>query len=143
VFFLFFRNNKKLYATRIQTSAVPGLKESAAQEASNYPLFLVFASNSPSCYSGLLYSVKILSLKRRRRFFFLVNADRVKRKLLSLLIDNSTNKRKSWNSLIRYSYRLTQFEKRQSEKYDAMTNRILMDLVDLERVVNLIDNKSK
>jgi len=57
----------------------------------------------------------------------MVNADRVKRKLPSLLIEDSTTKKKSWNSLMRYRYRFTQFKKRQPEKFNSITNRILSD----------------
>ena len=66
----------------------------------------------------------------------MVNADRVKRKLPSLLVDGSTTKKKSWNSLMRYRYRFTMFKKRQPEKFNAITNRILLDLADLEKAVN-------
>jgi hypothetical protein len=66
----------------------------------------------------------------------LVNAARVKRKLPSLLIDESSTKKKNWNSLMRYRYRFTQLKKRQPEKFDSITNRILFDLVDLEKAVN-------
>ena len=72
-----------------------------------------------------------------------MNADRVKRKLPGLLVDDSTTKKKSWNSLIRYRYRFTQFKKRQPEKFNAITNRILMDLADLERAVNDTSDKAK
>jgi hypothetical protein len=66
----------------------------------------------------------------------MVNVDRVKRKLPSLLVDGSTTKRKSWNSLMRYRYRFTQFKKRQPEKFASIANRILLDLTDLEKAVN-------
>ena len=66
----------------------------------------------------------------------MVNADRVKRKLPSLLIEDSTTKKKSWNSLMRYRYRFKQFKKRQPDKYNSITHRILSDLIDLEKAVN-------
>jgi len=72
-----------------------------------------------------------------------LNADRVKRKLPSLLVDDSTTKKKDWNSLMRYRYRFTQFKKRQPGKYNSMTNRILVDLMDLEKAVNEADNKAR
>jgi hypothetical protein len=72
---------------------------------------------------------------------FLVNADRVKRKLPSLLVDSNTTKKKSWNSLMRYRYRFTQFKKRQPEKFNSITNRILEDLMDLEKAVSEAENK--
>jgi len=73
----------------------------------------------------------------------MVNADRVKRKLPSLLIDESTTKRKSWNSLMRYRYKVTQLKKHQPKKYDSITNRILADLMDLEKAVNKSDYREK
>jgi hypothetical protein len=73
----------------------------------------------------------------------LVNADRVKRKLPSLLIDGSTTKREDWNSLMRYRYRFTRFKKWQPEKYNSITNRIFADLMDLEKAVNEANNESK
>jgi hypothetical protein len=66
----------------------------------------------------------------------LVNADRVKRKLPSLLIDSSTTEKESWNNLMRYRYRLAQFKRQQPKKFNSITNRILLDLVDLEKAVN-------
>jgi len=72
-----------------------------------------------------------------------LNADRVKRKLPSLLIDGSTTKKKSWNSLMRYRYRFTQFKKRQPEKFNSITNRILLDLTDLEKAVNTPNENSR
>jgi len=71
----------------------------------------------------------------------LVDANRVKRKLPSLLVEGSTTGKKSWNSLMRYRYRLVQFKKRQPEKFNSITNRILVDLMDLEKAVNEAENK--
>lgn len=65
-----------------------------------------------------------------------MNADRVKRKLPSLLVDGSTTKKKSWNSLLSYRYRFTQFKKRQPEKFNSITNCVLLVLADLEKAVN-------
>lgn len=72
-----------------------------------------------------------------------MNADRVKRKLPSLLVDDNTTKKKSWNNLMRYRYRLTQFKKRQPEKFNSITNRILLDLADSEKAVNNSGNETK
>ena len=66
----------------------------------------------------------------------MVNADRVKRKLPSLLVDESTTKKKSWNSLMRYRYGFTQLKKRHPERFNTLTNRILSDLSELEREIN-------
>jgi hypothetical protein len=65
-----------------------------------------------------------------------LNADRVKRKLPSLLVDESTTRKKSWNSLMRYRYRFTQFKKRQPDKFNTLTNRIIVALDELEKAVN-------
>ena len=72
----------------------------------------------------------------------MVNADRDKRKLPSLLVEGSTTGKKSWNSLMRYRYRFSQFKKRQPEKFNSMTNRILADLTDLEKAVNEANDKT-
>lgn len=37
---------------------------------------------------------------------------------------------------MRYRYRISQFKKRQPEKFSSITNRILLDLTDLEKAVN-------
>jgi hypothetical protein len=65
-----------------------------------------------------------------------LNDDRVKRKLPSLLVDGSTTEKKSWNSLMRYRYRFAQLRKRQPKKFYLITNRILLDLADLEKTMN-------
>ena len=72
-----------------------------------------------------------------------MNGDRVKRKLPSLLVDGSTTKKKSWNSLTRYRYRVAQFKKRKPEKFNSITNRIILDLTDLEKAVNELNDKPK
>ncbi len=66
----------------------------------------------------------------------MVNADRVKRKLPILLVECSTTRKKSWNSLMRYRYRFARFKKRHPEKFNSLTNRVLADLADLEKAVN-------
>jgi hypothetical protein len=65
----------------------------------------------------------------------LVNVDRVKRKLPSLLVDSSTTKKKSWNSLMRYRYQLIRLKKTQPERYSYLTNQLLADLHRLEEAV--------
>ena len=46
-----------------------------------------------------------------------VNADRVKRKLPSLLLDGSTTSKKGWRVFMRYRYRLEQLKKPNPEKF--------------------------
>jgi hypothetical protein len=72
-----------------------------------------------------------------------LNADRVKRKLPSLLVDDSTTKKENWNSLMRYRYRFTQFKRQQPKKFDSITNRILLDLTDLEKAVNASNDSGR
>jgi hypothetical protein len=66
----------------------------------------------------------------------LVNADRVKRKLPSLLVDGVTTKKKSWNSLMRYRYGLSRFKKKHPERYNALANKLIADLAEIEKAVN-------
>jgi hypothetical protein len=64
-----------------------------------------------------------------------VNADRVKRKLPSLLVDGSTTKKKGWNSFTRYRYRFEQFKRKNPKKCNTLTNKIIADLTELEKAV--------
>ena len=73
----------------------------------------------------------------------MVNADRVKRKLPSLLVDCSTTKRKGWNSLMRYRYRFEQFKKKNPEKCNTLTNKIIADLTEIEKTVNSLNKINK
>ena len=73
----------------------------------------------------------------------MVNADRVKRKLLSLLVDDCSNRHKEdWNKFMRSRYRLEQFKKKNPEKFNTLTNKIIADLTDLEKAVSNGDDKS-
>jgi hypothetical protein len=78
-----------------------------------------------------------------KRLFPLVNADRVKRKLPSLLGDGSTSKKKRWNSLMRYRYRFEQFKKKNPEKSNALTNKIIADLTEIEKTVDSLNTINK
>jgi len=66
----------------------------------------------------------------------LVNADRVKRKLPCLLLDNDANSKNGWRVFMRTRYRFEQFKKRTPEKFDTLVNRIIADLSELEKAVN-------
>jgi len=65
----------------------------------------------------------------------LVNADRVKSRLPSLLVNGSTTKKKNWNSLMRCRYRYEQFKKRNPEKFNTLTNKVIADLTELEKAI--------
>ncbi|MGA3290896.1 MAG: hypothetical protein ABSD42_11730 [Candidatus Bathyarchaeia archaeon] len=68
----------------------------------------------------------------------MVNADRVKRKLPSFLVGNCNNRKnkKGWNVFMRSRYRLEQFKKRNSEKFNTLTNKVMADLTELEKAVS-------
>jgi hypothetical protein len=55
----------------------------------------------------------------------------------------AVQQKRSWNSLMRYRYRFTQFKKRQPEKFNSVTNRILLDLADLEKAVNELNDSGR
>ena len=65
-----------------------------------------------------------------------MNADRVKRKLPSLLVDDSTTKKKNWNTLMRYRYRFNLLKKREPNKFNSIIARIILDLDELEKAIN-------
>jgi hypothetical protein len=70
----------------------------------------------------------------------MINADRVKRKLPSLLVDGPTNcskkaekaKKKNWNNLRFYDYRLKRLQKKNPERCNFLTNKIFADLDELK-----------
>jgi len=68
--------------------------------------------------------------------FSLVNANRVKRKLPSLLVDGVTTEKKGWNNLMRFRYRLERLRKNNPEKFNTLTNNLIADLTEFEKVVN-------
>ena len=71
----------------------------------------------------------------------IIDADRVKRKLP---VDGSTTKKKGWNSLMRYRYRFELFKKKNPEKSNALTNKIIADLTEIEKTadsLNIINKK--
>ena len=72
----------------------------------------------------------------------MVNADRVKRKLPSLLLDNNTNSPNGWKAFMRYRYHFEQFKRRNPEKFNSLTNRVLADLAEFEVAVNATSKKA-
>ncbi len=67
----------------------------------------------------------------------MVNADRVKRKLPSLLVDDcSSRHKKGWDEFIRTRRRLSSFKKRNPEKFNTLTNKVIADLSELEKAVS-------
>ena len=67
----------------------------------------------------------------------MVNADRVKRKLPSLLVDGSTTKKKNWNSLMRNRYLVDRFKKQNPERYTALLNKTVENLNDWKEAIKI------
>ena len=65
----------------------------------------------------------------------MVNASRVKRKLPSLLINGETTSKKHWAERNRISYRLSQFRKRNPQKYDTIVNTLIMAIESFEKAL--------
>jgi len=63
----------------------------------------------------------------------LVDADRVKRKLPSLLLDGSTNTKKGWKAFMRSRYRLDRFKGKHPERFNTLINKVIADLNELEK----------
>lgn len=69
----------------------------------------------------------------------MVNANSVKRKLASLLVNekNCTNRnKKGWRAYKRYQCRLEKFKKKQPEKFNTLTNKVIADLTEIDKAVN-------
>jgi hypothetical protein len=67
----------------------------------------------------------------------MVNADRVKRKIPSLLVDNCSNRhRESWNKFMKTRARLTKFKTHNPERYNTLVNKVIVDLSEFEKAVN-------
>jgi hypothetical protein len=65
----------------------------------------------------------------------MVNADRVKRKLPSLLCNGSTTDKKQWNKHNKIVYRLQRFKKRNPEKFGSLYNKLIAVLEEFENAV--------
>jgi hypothetical protein len=63
-----------------------------------------------------------------------VNADRVKRKIPSLIVGECSSRHKrDWNKYMRYRYRFKQFKKKNPDRYNALINKIMEDLNEIEK----------
>lgn len=63
----------------------------------------------------------------------MVNADRVKRKLPSLLCDGDTSMRRNANAFMRYRYQLHQLKKRSPERFSSLINDLVSVLEKIDR----------
>jgi hypothetical protein len=67
----------------------------------------------------------------------MVNAERVKRKLPSLLVDDCSNRhKKDWNKFMRTRARVSKFKTDNPERFNTLTNKIIADLNELEKAVS-------
>jgi len=66
----------------------------------------------------------------------MVNADRVKRRLPSLLLDGSTNNKKGWKAFMRSRYRLALFITNHPEQFSTLLNKVVTDLNELKKAVS-------
>jgi len=101
------------------------------------PLIFLLAKRQLSLFSFFLFFTTTI-----QGATFLVNADRVKRKLPSLLLDKNTNTPNGWKEFMRYRYHFEQFKRRNPEKFNSLTNRVLADLAEFEKAVNATDKKA-
>jgi hypothetical protein len=66
----------------------------------------------------------------------MVNADRVKRKLPSLLCSGPTTDKKEWAKRHRIEIGLKRLKKRNPEKYHILETRLIRDLEEIEKAVS-------
>jgi hypothetical protein len=66
----------------------------------------------------------------------MVNVDRVKRKLPSLLIDGNTTSKKHWAARRKIAYRLDKLKRRNSTLYLSIEAKLIMTLRDIEKAVS-------
>ena len=65
-----------------------------------------------------------------------MNADRVKRKLPSLLCNGSTTEKREWTRRHRIENGLKRLRKNSPEKYYNLENRLILVLAEIEKAVN-------
>jgi len=64
----------------------------------------------------------------------MVNVDRVKRRLPSLLCDGNTSKRQNNNAVMQNRYSL-QFKKRNPQKFNTLTNELVFIPAKIEKEI--------
>lgn len=65
----------------------------------------------------------------------MVDANRIKRKLPSLLINGETTIKKNWNDHNRVVYHIQQFKKRNPQKFNTLVNKLITVLEEFEKAV--------
>ena len=66
----------------------------------------------------------------------MVNVNRVKEKLPGLLVDGKTTKRKRWNAFMQSRYRLQQFQRLKPERFNSLTNKLVMILEEFKNEID-------
>jgi len=69
--------------------------------------------------------------------FRVVNASRVKKKIPSLLVGGDTTKRKNNKEFMRNRYRLQQFQRRNPERFNNLTNQLTVVLEEIDREISI------
>ena len=64
-----------------------------------------------------------------------MSADRVKRKLPGMLCDGETESQANDAKFMRKRYRLAQMQKRKPQRFDSLTNRLIMVLEEFDREI--------
>lgn len=65
----------------------------------------------------------------------MVNTNRVKKKIPSLLLDSNSTTKQGWRDLMRNRYHYAQFNKRNPERCNILIDKIVTDLKELEKAV--------
>ena len=68
----------------------------------------------------------------------MVNVDRVKHKLPFMLCDGDTSEREHNNAFMRNRYRLQQFIKRNPDRFNTLTNELVLVLEKIEKELKTI-----
>jgi hypothetical protein len=66
----------------------------------------------------------------------MVNGAKVKRKLPGFIVDGDTTKRKNNNEFMRNRYRLQQFQRRNPERFNNLTNQLIVVLGEIDREIS-------
>jgi hypothetical protein len=53
-----------------------------------------------------------------------------------LLLDGNTNNKNGWKAFMRSRYRYDRFKKKNPEKFNTLTNKVIADLNELEKAVS-------
>jgi len=71
----------------------------------------------------------------------MVNAERVKQKIPSLLVDGDTSKRENNNAFFRNRYRLRKFIDQNPQRFNSLFNQLTFILNEIEEELKKTTNK--